>query len=71
MTQKIILKGPQTTTVIEGNPTDEVLFIKFLSWLRQYHPTKNFDLSCYTVKSENHLTACRIKAKKLGLNVIR
>ena len=71
MTQRITLKGPETTTVIEGNASDEVLFIKFLKWLRQYHPTKKFDLNCYPVKSENHLTACRIKAKKLGLNVIR
>ena len=68
--QKIILKGPQTTTVIKGNPTNEVLFIKFLLWLKKYHPTKDFDLNDYTVKSENHLIACRIKARKLGLNVI-
>ena len=71
MTQKITLKGPKTTTVIEGNPKDEVLFIKFLSWLKEYHPTKEFDLSNYPVKSENCLTACRMKAKKLGLFVIR
>ncbi|MBQ2938258.1 MAG: hypothetical protein IJE05_05230 [Clostridia bacterium] len=69
MTQKITLQGPETTTVIEGNPKDEVLFNKFLSWLKKYHPTKKFSLDCYPVKSENHLIACRIKAKKLGLKV--
>lgn len=71
MTHKITLKGPETTTVIDDSTTDEVLFIKFLNWLRKYHPTEKFDLDCYTIKSEKHLIACRIKAKKLGLNVMR
>lgn len=71
MTQRITLQGPKTTTVIEGNATDEVLFIKFLNWLREYHPAEKFDLDCYPIQSENLLSACRIKARKLGLNVIR
>lgn len=69
MTQKITLQGPKTSTIIEGNPKDKTVFINFLSWLKKYHPTKEINLNCYPVKSENHLIACRIKAKKLGLKV--
>lgn len=71
MTQEITLRGPKTTTIVKGNPNDEILFIKFLFWLKEYHPHDDIDLSNYTVKSENHLIACRMKAKKLGLTVIR
>lgn len=68
--QRITLKGPLTTSTIEGVSDNECIFIRYLYWLNKYHPTDNFNFDNYVVKSENHLIACRIKAKKMGLNVI-
>ncbi len=69
MTQRITLKGPETSTIIESS--DNHLFNKFLVWLKQYNPSSTFDLNSYPIQSEARLLACRVKAKKLDLNVIR
>lgn len=68
MTHRITLTGPETSTTIES--TDKDLFQKFLDWLNRYNPTKEFDSITYPIKSESRLSACRVKAKKLNLNVI-
>ena len=69
MTQRITLNGPETSTIIETS--DAFLFNKFLDWLKAYNPSKQFDLNSYPIKSESRLSACRVKAKKLNLNVIK
>lgn len=64
---KITLRGPETTAIVSSDDASKIN--KYRAWLEEYNPAKTADLSVYPIKAESRMIACRIKARKLGLQV--
>lgn len=65
---KMTLRGPKTTTIVSSE--DTLRFKKYQAWIEEYNPAENADLSVYPIKTEARMVASRIKARKLGLQVV-
>lgn len=66
---RIILKGPESTAIVSSENSNKETFEKFLAWLKEYNYAKKWNFESYPIKSQNRLSQCKIKARKLGLKV--